>query len=206
MKNKALHTLARLVVAFSILSAVVAADASIAAAGPGESSKIAKLEGRAPAPRPGTTATAPQTQVPPSSAAPAGSVPALPANSGAGRRIVYSNSGQRVWLVNEDNSIHRSYLVSGRRGVPRPGTYSVFSKSRYSSSGSVRMEYMTRFARGSRLAIGFHSIPVDRRGRPIQSTSQLGTFRSHGCVRQSVPDAAYLWDWAPVGTKVVVTP
>lgn len=132
--------------------------------------------------------------------------PPAPAGSGAGRRVVYSNSQQRVWLVEADESVGGSWLVSGRRGVPRPGTYRVFSKSRHSSAlrGRVRMEYMTRFARGRRLAIGFHSIPVDRRGRPIQTEAQLGTFRSAGCVRQSLQDAARLWEWAPIGTTVVV--
>lgn len=130
--------------------------------------------------------------------------PAPPANSGEGRRIVYSNSGQRVWLVEADGYVTRSYLVSGRAGMPRAGTYHVFSKSRYTTSGSVSMEWMVRFAWGSTLAIGFHSIPVDRYGRPIQSERLLGTYQSSGCVRQARRDAAFLWDWTPVGTKVVV--
>ena len=130
--------------------------------------------------------------------------PAPPANSGEGRRVVYSNSGQRVWLVEADGYVTRSYLVSGRAGMPRSGTYHVFSKSRYTTSGSVSMEWMVRFAWGTTLAIGFHSIPVDRYGRPIQSESLLGTYQSSGCVRQARRDAAFLWDWAPVGTKVVV--
>lgn len=69
------------------------------------------------------------------------------------------------------------------------------------------MEFMVRFARGRRLAIGFHSIPVSRRGgAPIQSESELGRFRSAGCVRQSYADAARMWEFAGVGTPVVVTP
>lgn len=121
--------------------------------------------------------------------------------------MVYSVSHQRVWLVEGDGSIATSYLVSGRRGMPRSGTYKVFSKSRFAraAKGGVTMEYMTRFARGRRLAIGFHSIPVDRRRRPLQSESELGQFRSAGCVRQRMSDAITLWNFAPVGTKVVVT-
>jgi lipoprotein-anchoring transpeptidase ErfK/SrfK len=63
---------------------------------------------------------------------------------------------------------------------------------------------MVRFARGETLAIGFHSIPVDRNGRPLQSESELGQYRSAGCIRQRKADAARLYDWAPVGTTVVV--
>ena len=67
-----------------------------------------------------------------------------------------------------------------------------------------QMEAMVRFARGRSLAIGFHSIPVRRNGTPIQSLEQLGTYRSSGCVRQSVGDAAKMWGFAGVGTPVVV--
>lgn len=165
-------------------------------------------------PEPSVTPTAsptPDPTPPPPEPAPAvapgPSFPALPGGSGSGRRVVYSNSAQRVWLVEADGSVSNSWLVSGRRGSPRAGFYKVFSKSRYTSAlgGRVRMEYMVRFARGRRLAIGFHSIPVTRRGVPIQSEAELGQFRSAGCVRQRYADAVRLWDFAPVGTPVVVT-
>jgi len=131
--------------------------------------------------------------------------PALPAGSGDGRRIVYCVSCQRVWFVEGNGAVVKSFPVSGRVATPRAGTYSVFSKSRLASSGSVTMEYMVRFAHGRSLAIGFHAIPRTRSGAPIQSEAQLGTFRSHGCVRQADRDALATWNFAPVGTKVVVT-
>ena len=132
----------------------------------------------------------------------------LPANSGNGRRIVYSNSAQRVWLVGADGVPESSYLVSGRRNTPAPGTYSVFSKSRHAWAGhdGITMEYMVRFARGRNLAIGFHSIPTYANGRPLQTQSELGQFRSAGCVRQRIDQARALYEWAPVGTTVVVLP
>lgn len=55
--------------------------------------------------------------------------PAVPPDSGEGRRIVYSNSDQRVWLVEADGTVTDTYLVSGKKGVPAPGSYEVFSKS-----------------------------------------------------------------------------
>lgn len=136
-------------------------------------------------------------------------VPALPADSGSGRRIVFSMADQRVWLVGESNgadAVRRSYLVSGSvTDNLQPGTYSVYSKSTQAlgvdDSGTMR--YMVRFARGPNAAIGFHDIPV-LNGRPVQSTSDLGTPQSHGCIRQTRPDAQALWQFAPVGTKVVV--
>jgi len=137
---------------------------------------------------------------------PGPSYPPLPDDSGSGRRIVYSVSQQRVWTVEADETVSGSWLVSGKEGTPRPGTYSIYSRSRWASSGDVRMEFMLRFLRTSGLPIGFHAIPVDRNGRPIQSEEELGQPRSKGCVRQARADAEHLWHWAPDGTAVRVTP
>ncbi len=145
-----------------------------------------------------------QEEASPESAAPVEAGPAVPEGSGAGRRIVYSNIQQRIWLIEEDGGVTKSHLVSGRRNFPAPGNYAVFSKSPTTRSGSVRMQYMVRFFQSRRLAVGFHSIPVTARGRPIQSESQLGTYRSHGCVRQRLDDAAFVYLWAGLGTPVVV--
>jgi hypothetical protein len=132
--------------------------------------------------------------------------PPLPAGSGTGRRVVYSNPAQRVWLVDGDGFVEKSYLVSGKRGVPARGTYQVYSRSRYTTAGhdGITMQWMVRFAHGTSLPIGFHSIPRDADGRPLQTENDLGGYRSAGCIRQADADAAHLWDWAPVGTKVVV--
>ena len=128
-----------------------------------------------------------------------------PAGSGTGKRVVYCVRCQRVWLV-EANGSTRTHPVSGRAGVPRAGTYKVFSRSERAVAGSRKatMRHMVRFARGRTLAIGFHAIPRDLRGRPIQAESELGRYRSLGCVRQADGDALALWNFAPLGTKVVV--
>jgi hypothetical protein len=68
------------------------------------------------------------------------------------------------------------------------------------------MEYMVRFAPTEGLDIGFHAIPVNRRGTPIQTEEALGTYQSLGCVRQQHADAIRMWDFAQIGTPVVVIP
>jgi len=133
--------------------------------------------------------------------------PALPAGSGTGRRIVFSETEQRVWLVDRSGRVSRSYLVSGSATDNLdPGTYQVYSRSRYAVGidDSGTMEYFVRFTRGDEgAAIGFHTIPVDD-GEPVQTTAELGTPLSHGCVRQRTADAIALWQFAPIGTTVVV--
>ena len=65
--------------------------------------------------------------------------PELPRNSGVGRRVVYSNSLQWVWAIDEDETVVRSMPVSGRRGVPATGTYKVTSQSTWSYSLDKQM-------------------------------------------------------------------
>lgn len=132
----------------------------------------------------------------------------LPAGSGDGRRIVFSETAQRVWLVGDDGRAVRTYLVSGSKfDNLDPGSYAVQSKSRYATAfdASGSMEYFVRFTTGFSAPIGFHTVPVDTAGRLEQTKEQLGTPTSAGCVRQWREDAVALWDFAPVGTTVVVT-
>jgi hypothetical protein len=130
----------------------------------------------------------------------------LPAGSGSGKRVVFSESRQRVWLVT-GRRVQRTYLVSGSVSDNLdPGTYAVYSRSEqaWGIDDSGTMRYFVRFTQGDNAAIGFHDIPVDD-GEPVQSVSELGTPQSHGCIRQRRADAIALWDFAPLGTTVVVT-
>jgi lipoprotein-anchoring transpeptidase ErfK/SrfK len=133
---------------------------------------------------------------------------ALPADSGEGKRIVFSEGRQRVWLVDEASSVVRTYLVSGSvYDNLEPGTFRVYSRSENAvgidDSGTMR--YFVRFTTGTQgAAIGFHDIPIDD-GKLVQTVAQLGTPQSHGCIRQDPADAIALWEFAPIGTTVVVT-
>lgn len=149
-----------------------------------------------PAPKPEVTPAAKTVSV------------ALPQASGSGRRIVFSESQQRVWLVGDDGKVDRTYLVSGSKfDNLDPGSYRVQSKQRHATAfdSSGTMEYFVRFATGWTAPIGFHTVPVDRSGKLEQTKAQLGTPLSAGCVRQWRDDAIALWNFAPVGTPVVVT-
>lgn len=131
----------------------------------------------------------------------------LPVGSGEGRRAVFDQSEQRVWLVTGAERVRATYLVSGSlTDNLQPGTYEVFSRSEdaVGIDGST-MRWFVRFTRGpSGAAIGFHDLPVDD-GRVVQTHDQLGTPQSHGCIRQRTRDAKRMWRFAPLGTTVVVT-
>ncbi|UUZ58160.1 L,D-transpeptidase [Nocardioides sp. B-3] len=131
---------------------------------------------------------------------------ALPAQSGKGRRIVFSETEQRVWLVRKDGTVRRTYLVSGStEDNLDPGRYSVFSRVALGRRcRRLRGDGVLRPVRpGEQAAIGFHTIPT-KLGTVLQSRAQLGTPQSHGCIRQAKADAISLWNFAPEGSTVVV--
>jgi lipoprotein-anchoring transpeptidase ErfK/SrfK len=132
----------------------------------------------------------------------------LPLGSGEGRRVVFSESRQRVWLVDDGAQVVRTYEVSGSlTDNLDTGTFHVYSRSEdavgVDDSGTMR--WFVRFTQGDEgAAIGFHDIPIDD-GQPVQTIAQLGTPQSHGCIRQREQDALAMWEFAPIGTTVVVT-
>ena len=134
--------------------------------------------------------------------------PPLPADSGSGKRVVYERKGQRVWAVDENEQIVRSWLVSGSKyGNEQPGVHEVYSRSEQSTAwnGQAILPLMIRYQQTDIGAIGFHGIPVHvTDGTDYQTEAELGTRLSGGCQRQANPDAAFLWAFATVGTTVVV--
>jgi lipoprotein-anchoring transpeptidase ErfK/SrfK len=136
---------------------------------------------------------------------------AIPPNSGEGRRVVYSNARQRLWVVDENGTLLKTHRVSGKTGWPGIGTFYVYSRSLNTfatHNPSIIWKYMVRFASGPNGgAIGFHEIPNKCSSNgcaPVQTVEQLGQPLSGGCVRQTTEDAIWMWDWAQIGTKVVV--
>lgn len=131
----------------------------------------------------------------------------VPDESGNGRRIVYSNGQQRVWMITESGRLWDTYLITGRRGIPATGHYKVFSKSvkAWAPYDGITMNYMVRFARGE-WPYGFHDLPKWPDGSLLSTVDDLGHYGSGGCVRQEPEKAIRLFAWAPIGTPVIVTP
>ncbi|MFM8383010.1 MAG: peptidoglycan-binding protein, partial [Actinomycetota bacterium] len=134
--------------------------------------------------------------------------PPLPPNSGSGRRLVYERSGQRVWAVDENEQIIRSWLVSGSKyDNETPGTHQVYSRSDVSTAwnGKAYLYKMVRWLQTDIGAIGFHALPVRvSDGSVYQTEEELGLRLSGGCQRQANLDADFVWEFAQIGTPVVV--
>ena len=112
-----------------------------------------------------------------------------------------------MWLVQADGTLFDSY--PGQRESRQAPTGPVRGLLKVPEDlGPQRWRHdgpHGAFLPGARpSAIGFHSIPVRPNGTPLQTEEELGQFRSIGCVRQRNDKAEQLYEWAPIGTPVIV--
>ncbi len=121
-----------------------------------------------------------------------------------GKAIVIDKTLQRVTLYDSEDVIVQSFTCSSGRLYPRTGTYRIFAKKPNSQSiyDNSRFSWFSIFQKSDKgNNIGFHSVPVYPDGTLAE---ELGQPISHGCVRLSYDAAKFLYDWAPVGTVVIV--
>jgi hypothetical protein len=115
-----------------------------------------------------------------------------PRPAGTGRVIeVYRSTGVTL-LVDGSRLVRAVHSSSGKPGFQTPaGTYRVFRKERnsWSHSYSVWLPYASYFNRG----IALHA-----------SATVPSVPASHGCIRISAPEAAFVYEFAKFGTRVVV--
>lgn len=137
--------------------------------------------------------------------------PPMPPDSGqgTGKRVVYDRAGQRVWAVDDEERVVRSYLVSGSQfRNEQPGVHRVYSRSEMSTAWNFEADLplMIRYQQTERGHIGFHAIPIRKSdGTIYQTEDELGQKLSGGCQRQAPLDAQFLWAFATEGTRVIVT-
>lgn len=135
----------------------------------------------------------------------------LPANTGAGRRVVYALGIHRVWVVAKNGGVRRTYQAAIRQPQLAPGTYRVYARRSTVpvGDGRLRHRYVIRMeqGKGGDSRLGFCSQLVTRGGRPADAPAE-GGIETGGpnCVVQTLADAKYLYRAAPIGTRVVVVP
>ena len=134
---------------------------------------------------------------------------AVPVDSGSGRRIVFSQSLQRVWLLGQRPDDVTAHLPGLGQRDPQPPAGHLLGvlQGRAGRSASRTPASCSTSCGSPRDRPAPRSASTRSRPRtacPCRPRAQLGTPQSHGCIRQDMPDAIALWNFAPVGTKVVV--
>ncbi|MFI9806409.1 hypothetical protein ACIHEJ_18995 [Streptomyces sp. NPDC052301] len=124
--------------------------------------------------------------------------PALPESSGQGRRIVYSLSEQRVWLVDATGKAARTFTVWPGTVSPQPGRYSITLRTQsLKGSDGVEIEHVMYFTKASGVNIAF-SNALDGASPPPAEGKKLGGIRLHKA------DGAALWSFGERGVTVAV--
>src|SRR5690606_11058740 len=81
---------------------------------------------------------------------------AVPADSGTGRRIVYSLGQKRVWLVDASDAPRRTFPVWPGTVSPDPGAYAIGTRTEATTgSDGVPVEHIVYFAAKSGISVAF---------------------------------------------------
>lgn len=119
-----------------------------------------------------------------------------------GRLIEIVKGSQRLIAWQGGRAVLSTHVSTGAPGHVTPsGRFSILSKERmhWSNQYHVYMPYAMRVVGG----IFIHELPITRDGRRIGSAA-IGSPASHGCIRVPTGTAARLFNWATVGTPVLI--
>ncbi|WNI17142.1 hypothetical protein [Actinacidiphila sp. ITFR-21] len=140
--------------------------------------------------RPPHTATARPTTPPPP--------PPVPANSGTGKRIVYSLSQQRVWVVPPGGAPVATFTVVPGTVPAKPGTHYVSGRTPSTVGGDgARIEHVVYFEYTAETWVAFSARTDDKVVAPGRSL-HTGGIRAHRA------DIARIWNNTVHGSTVVV--
>jgi lipoprotein-anchoring transpeptidase ErfK/SrfK len=126
------------------------------------------------------------------------------ASARAQKSIVVSISQQVMWAYKGDRVVLSSYVSTGKAGFDTPvGSYVVLTK--------LVSQTMAGIIGGE--SYNVPDVPwvmyFTNGGHALHGTywhANFGWPMSHGCVNLPLDVAAWLYDWTPVGTPVLVVP
>lgn len=129
--------------------------------------------------------------------------PAAPTPARLKKRIEISLSHQELTYYLGPKPINRGPVSTGRPGKPTPvGRFAINRKIPRAWSGSAKL-WMPWWMSFIGNTYGIHELPEWPGGRK-EGAESLGTPASGGCVRLGVGPAKELYDWAEVGTPVII--
>ncbi len=120
-----------------------------------------------------------------------------------GKIISIDLSEQRLSYFQDGIRVGTFITSTGKPGYETPlGTFEINNKAKraYSNTYGLYMPYWMSFIGG---LYGIHELPEWPNGYK-EGEDHLGTAVSHGCVRLGIGSAETLYDWAEIGTPVMV--
>jgi len=119
------------------------------------------------------------------------------------KTIIIDLSEQKLSYYENGYRINSFSISSGKTGYKTPqGEFSIINKIKtaYSKNYGLYMPYWMAFTTAGH---GIHELPYWSSGYR-EGEGHLGQPVSHGCVRLGIGSAKEVFDWAQVGTKVIV--
>ncbi len=129
------------------------------------------------------------------------------AQAGGGKVIDISIADQQMTVIENYQIINKFPVSTGTWNMPTPvGTHQIYNhiSDAYSTLYDLYMpSWMAITPDGG---YGIHGLPYWKYswGNVYEGENHLGIRVSHGCVRLSLDNAAWLYNWAPNGTTVLI--
>ncbi|NOX63982.1 MAG: LysM peptidoglycan-binding domain-containing protein [Chloroflexi bacterium] len=123
------------------------------------------------------------------------------------KKIVVDISEQRCWRYEGDRLLNTWRCSTARKGyATRTGTFRVQSKLRkaYGSTWNIWMPYWLGIYWSGRVENGFHGLPWNATTGARTWAGMVGTPITYGCIMLTDKAMKQLWEWADIGTKVVI--
>ncbi|MCO6450940.1 MAG: LysM peptidoglycan-binding domain-containing protein [Caldilineales bacterium] len=123
------------------------------------------------------------------------------------KKIVVDISEQRCWRYQGEELLNTWRCSTARKGYgTRTGTFRVQSKLRkaYGSTWDIWMPYWLGIYWSGSTENGFHGLPWNATTGARTWAGLVGTPITYGCVMLNDAPMKTLWNWADIGTKVVI--
>ncbi len=126
------------------------------------------------------------------------------AKQGEGKYIDVNLATQVMTLFEDGQAVDAYIISSGKRGMETPkGNFAIHNKAArpWSKQYSLYMPYWQAITPDGKF--GIHELP-EWPGGYKEGANHLGTPVSHGCMRLGVGPARRVFEWAPIGTPVMI--
>jgi LysM repeat protein len=139
-----------------------------------------------------------------------GSIPLptqAPPTANDGKWILIDISEQHMYAYEDDRLIYSFVASTGIGNSTRIGTFKVLDKipNAYSQRFNIWMPYWMGIYYSGTLENGIHGLPKLWNGVELWG-NLLGRPATYGCIETRTSEAKLIYDWAEIGTKVVIRP
>jgi tetratricopeptide (TPR) repeat protein len=133
----------------------------------------------------------------------------IPSASAKDKLIIVGVAEQRMWVFERNKKVFDFVVSTGEPGRDTAiGEFEILDKIdvAYASTWNLDMPYWMGIYWAGPLENGIHSLPIVKHTGYKLWDGYLGQRVSYGCVILSDEDAATLYQWADIGTKVKIVP